>query len=163
VIFDMVDGVGRGEVGRLLRDDTGIRLVNVAITRARGKLIVIADKTWYARSCLDRNNSLLEHLISGKTNVKQIQVVSPPAPHGNGQAGDDGTESPIEKLLLDAMRKHPNCLPCRRSTPFVTRTIVWCRERTLRSLRSSTPSIAMAGSGISSRTDGSVTYANAMP
>lgn len=107
VIFDMVDGVGRAEVGKLLREDTGIRLVNVAITRARGKLIVIADRTWCARSHLDRNNSLLEHLIFGRTTVKQIQVVPPPAPSGNRQTGDDGTESPIEKLLLDAMRKHP--------------------------------------------------------
>jgi superfamily I DNA and/or RNA helicase len=34
-------------VGKLLRFDAGKRLVNVAVTRARGKLVIIANKSWY--------------------------------------------------------------------------------------------------------------------
>jgi len=50
VIFDMVDGPPRARPGMLFRDDTGMRLVNVAVTRARGKLIFIAHKDWVHES-----------------------------------------------------------------------------------------------------------------
>ena len=40
VIFDIVDGPPRPNMGVLLRDETGMRLANVAMTRARGKLIL---------------------------------------------------------------------------------------------------------------------------
>ena len=45
VIFDLVDGPKRKKPGKLLQGDTGIRLVNVAITRARGKVVLLANKT----------------------------------------------------------------------------------------------------------------------
>jgi superfamily I DNA and/or RNA helicase len=50
VIFDMVDGPPRARPGMLFRDDTGMRLVNVAVTRARGKLVFIAHKDWVHES-----------------------------------------------------------------------------------------------------------------
>lgn len=59
VIFDMVDGTGRNGLGKLLKGDTGIRLVNVAITRARGKVILLLNRTW-CRTHLQRvDNALL--------------------------------------------------------------------------------------------------------
>lgn len=38
VILDMVDGPPPARPGMLFRDDTGMRLVNVAVTPARGEL-----------------------------------------------------------------------------------------------------------------------------
>src|SRR5690606_30291172 len=46
VIFDLVDGPGRRKLGQLLTGDAGFRLVTVAVTRARGKCIIIASKKW---------------------------------------------------------------------------------------------------------------------
>ena len=46
IIFDMVDGRGRPKIGKLLQGDNGLRLVNVAFTRAKGKLILLADRAW---------------------------------------------------------------------------------------------------------------------
>jgi superfamily I DNA and/or RNA helicase len=63
VIFDLVDGPGRSGLGLLLRGDTGLRLVNVAVSRARGKLILIADRTWFRRAVQPGDNLLLWDLI----------------------------------------------------------------------------------------------------
>jgi hypothetical protein len=63
VIFDMVDGAGRPGLGKLLKGDTGLRLVNVAITRARGKVILLVNRTW-CRTHLQRvDNALLWQII----------------------------------------------------------------------------------------------------
>jgi hypothetical protein len=43
IIWDLVDDRISG-IGRLYRDETGNRLVNVALSRAKGKLIIIGDK-----------------------------------------------------------------------------------------------------------------------
>jgi len=43
IIWDLVDN-RESSIGRLYRDETGNRLVNVAISRAKGKLIVIGDR-----------------------------------------------------------------------------------------------------------------------
>jgi very-short-patch-repair endonuclease len=102
VIFDLVDGEGRPDLGTLLRDDTGMRLVNVAITRAKGKLIVIADKNWCKRSNIHFSNGLLKDLILGQQTSTVIQVVPP----STEPETDDGTESPIERALLQALREH---------------------------------------------------------
>lgn len=63
VIFDVVDGPGRTRLGKLLRGDTGLRLVNVAISRARGKLIVLADVNWFRRALKRSDNSILWDLL----------------------------------------------------------------------------------------------------
>ena len=44
VVFDLVDGQGRDRLGILLRGEPGTRLVNVAVTRARGKVVVLAEQ-----------------------------------------------------------------------------------------------------------------------
>src|SRR5262249_11533582 len=68
VIFDMVDGPGRTRPGKLLCDEAGERLVNVAVTRAKGKLMVVADKSWCERSLDRENHSLLWKLVlDGRT------------------------------------------------------------------------------------------------
>lgn len=63
VIFDVVDGRGRKKLGQLLRDDAGVRLVNVAITRARGKLILLADRKWYQMNVHRSENPLLWDIL----------------------------------------------------------------------------------------------------
>lgn len=63
VIFDLVDGPGRNELGKLLQGDTGIRLVNVAITRARGKAIMIANRNWCKQIMQRSDNPLLWDII----------------------------------------------------------------------------------------------------
>lgn len=58
VIFDLVDGPGRRKLGQLLTGDAGFRLVTVAVTRARGKCIIIASKKW-CRKYVDRDDNPL--------------------------------------------------------------------------------------------------------
>ena len=104
VIFDMVDGVGRSGVGYLLRGDTGIRLVNVAVTRAKGKLIVLADKTWCKRAFEPTDNPILWELIMGHGAIERLQVAPPVSIDIEKQR--EKLESPIEQALFEAMRKH---------------------------------------------------------
>ena len=74
VVFDLVDGPGRHNLGLLLRGDAGTRLVNVAISRARGKLVVVADREWCRSSDISTHNRLLSQLVFGGVAMK---VVSP--------------------------------------------------------------------------------------
>lgn len=104
VIFDMVDGFGRSGIGYLLRGDTGIRLVNVAITRAKGKLVVLANKTWCGRAFERTDNPILWDLIMGRGPTERLQVL-PPA-HIDTEKQREKPESPIEQTLLEAMLKH---------------------------------------------------------
>jgi len=111
VIFDMVDGVGRSRLGNLLRGDTGIRLVNVAITRAKGKFILLADKTWCKQSFERVDNPILWDLIMGRETKERLQV-SPPIIPINDDSDEierqrKKLESPIEQALFEAILKHP--------------------------------------------------------
>lgn len=72
VIFDLVDGPGRKRLGALLRGDTGIRLVNVAISRAKGKLVVIADRDWCRGADVADHNGLLHKLVFGGVAMKTV-------------------------------------------------------------------------------------------
>lgn len=102
VIFDMVDGYGRPGLGKLLRDDTGLRLVNVAVTRARGKVIILADRAWY-RQHVDRgDNPLLWNLVIEQIPAAHMKVIPPRA-----DTAHPLVESPIENLLLTAMQRIP--------------------------------------------------------
>jgi hypothetical protein len=74
VIFDMVDGEGRTKLGPLLRGDTGIRLVTVAITRARGKCIIIANREWCQSRMKRADNSLLWDLIVGAQSTERFTM-----------------------------------------------------------------------------------------
>lgn len=74
VIFDVVDRVPRHGPGALLRGDTGIRLVNVATTRARGKLIVLADQAWCRRRMQRSDNPLLRTLVVDRPTYERIDA-----------------------------------------------------------------------------------------
>ncbi len=102
IIFDMVDGNGRTKIGNLLRDDTGLRLVNVAFTRAKGKLIVVADRNWCARTMEAESNALLQNLILRDRNVARVDVL--PRPELTSQAGQPPTGR-AEELLVDAVQE----------------------------------------------------------
>jgi superfamily I DNA and/or RNA helicase len=64
IIFDLVDGPGRPDLGRLLTGDTGIRLINVMITRARGKLILLLNRRWTRDHMKRDQNPLLWDLLT---------------------------------------------------------------------------------------------------
>jgi hypothetical protein len=100
VIFDMVDCQPRSGLGALLTGDVGLRLVNVAITRARGKVVVIADKRWMQLAVSREDNSLLWDIIMGASEVAQVTFDEPEADRDIGK-----TESPIEARLLEALRQ----------------------------------------------------------
>lgn len=102
VIFDVVDGVGRTELGVLLRGDVGLRLVNVAITRARGKVVIIADRGWFQRVARPEHNPLLWDLVVQTRAGRQVTVAAAIPP----PAGIEECESPVKEALLAAMRMH---------------------------------------------------------
>lgn len=97
----MVDGRGRSNLGALLRGDTGMRLVNVAISRAKGKLVVLADLDW-CRSAFQRaDNPLLWDLLMDRE-AEEVCAVEPALPLV-AQSGSASVESPIEAALYTAM------------------------------------------------------------
>ena len=107
VIFDVIDGPPRAGLGTLLRDDPGMRLVNVAVTRARAKLVVIAHREWLRHSD-STGASLLWSVLFGENPRPPTCPVLPPAvrPREGYQpaaAGDSpaGPESPIEEVARD--------------------------------------------------------------
>lgn len=102
VIFDMVDGEGRNKLGKLLSGDTGIRLVNVAITRARGKLVLLANRGWCQSHMERTENPILWDLIVGRKSNEQLRVLPPPSIEQSEPR--HLTESPIEQALLEAMK-----------------------------------------------------------
>jgi superfamily I DNA and/or RNA helicase/very-short-patch-repair endonuclease len=100
VIFDLVDGIGRSGLGKLLKGDTGIRLVNVAITRAKGKFIVLANKAWCKYAFDKSDNPILWELILERDASEELKVT--PKPDINFEK----LESPIEKTLYNAIHNY---------------------------------------------------------
>jgi len=68
VIFDIVDGRPRTQIGKLLSGDQGLRLVTVAITRAKRKVILVGDVEWLKQKLTPNSNSLLYALVHGCRN-----------------------------------------------------------------------------------------------
>ena len=101
VVFDMVDGRWRPDLGALLRGDTGMRLVNVAISRAKGKLVVLADRKWCRSAFKRMDNPLLWDLLMCRKAV-EVCAVEPALPLV-AQGGNAFVESPIEAALYAAM------------------------------------------------------------
>jgi len=87
VIFDLVDGPGRTELGKLLQGDTGIRLVNVAITRARGKAIMLAHRKWCKQTMERKDNALLWDIVTQAS--ARERVLSASVSVYPGACGDD--------------------------------------------------------------------------
>jgi very-short-patch-repair endonuclease len=111
VVFDMVDGPPRPSLGILHRGDSGMRLTNVAITRARGKLILIAHKDWLKSKTSREQAPLLWDLVFGEDASAPCPVL-PPREHSSRQNfNNDGTESPIEKILFEEMQRRQADLP----------------------------------------------------
>lgn len=116
VLFDMVDGFPRTGPGTLLRGDTAMRLVNVALTRARGKLILILNRRWILERCKRQELGLLWDLVSGTQMAYPTIEVHPPS---LAQASRDSAqdplggkpESPIEEMFLTELKARRNDLP----------------------------------------------------
>lgn len=63
VIFDAVESYRQTRTGKILTDNTNqnvVRLMNVAITRAKGKFIVVAHQGFWQNKLMGKNNLLLE-------------------------------------------------------------------------------------------------------
>lgn len=109
VILDIVDGPPRPTIGALLRDDTGMRLMNVAITRARGKLIIIAHKDWL-RGTDPSRAGLLWNVLFGGNSPKPCYVL--PLAQSNATGKEEIlTESPIEEIFVKELRRRTVQLP----------------------------------------------------
>lgn len=98
VIFDLVDAPPRSKPGRLLLDDTGLRLANVAITRARHRLIVLADRLWFRHKANKAGNELLWELIANRPEAEVRDVVP-----SEDRAEPSPYDSALEALLGDAI------------------------------------------------------------
>jgi hypothetical protein len=73
IVFDLVDGIPQSRPGVLLTEEKGDRLVNVAITRARGKLLIMGDVD-YIKGRVPKERAvlkLMEHFVD------QGQTVEP--------------------------------------------------------------------------------------
>ncbi len=117
VVFDLVDGFPRNGPGSLLRGDTAMRLVNVALTRARGKLILVLNRRWIRERCRREDLGILWDLVCGTSAPRHATVeVHPPTPmvRARDVAEDPQTaevESPIEEMFLAELRLRAHELP----------------------------------------------------
>ncbi len=106
VIFDVVEDYKRDHLTRILQGDDGLRLVNVAISRAREKLIFVANQSWHRDRMKRRNNKLLWDLIVNRPSRETIRVREV----RQGSSEDASRyELPYEALLGEAMKSVP-CL-----------------------------------------------------
>lgn len=115
VVFDIVDGPPRMGLGKLSREDAGMRLVNVALTRARGKVVIIADKNWLFHQEHGRAELLWNILFDGAVRPETCTVrplslefgeIQPPLTLLEGVP-----ESPIEVKFVSELRKWTAVLP----------------------------------------------------
>lgn len=114
VIFDLVDGYPRSGPGALLRGDSAMRLVNVALTRARGKLIVVINKKWIEKTTSrDHLGPLWDLVFASSTPHPVISVLPPRFTASADQAANhcSETESPIEELFLAELKARQDDLP----------------------------------------------------
>ncbi len=82
VVFDPVES-GKRKPGWLLSKNDGLavtRLVNVAVTRARGKLVCLADREYWAGSVESTNacRALVGHLSNSRVGGADIQKAADP-------------------------------------------------------------------------------------
>lgn len=106
VIFDLVDGEGRAKLGKLMRGDAGFRLATVAVTRARGKCIVIANRAWCQTHMERADNPLIWDMVVGSKPEVRMAVL-PPHTDPKSKKRPGLVESPIEAMLLEALVEHP--------------------------------------------------------
>jgi very-short-patch-repair endonuclease len=111
VIFDLVDGSPRSGPGALLRGDMGMRLINVALTRARGKRIVIADTEWVREKCSRSSVRLLWDLLFDRAENDPLIEVLPPRGETTELGEFPAPESPIEQIFLDELIVRRSDLP----------------------------------------------------
>ena len=62
IIFDNVDSYPQLRPGILLTDETSARLINVAVTRAKGKFIHVADRKYFQSRVGKTVRALIDHL-----------------------------------------------------------------------------------------------------
>jgi len=80
-VLDTVDSTGVRNAGRLIKgghDSVAMRLLNVAITRVREKLIIVADKTWLMPR-LDESN-VLYYALSTLPAIDAIDLIHDTGP-----------------------------------------------------------------------------------
>jgi len=104
VIFDVVEAEARSGLTRLLQGDTGLRLVDVAISRARDKLIVVANRRWHKARTKREANPLLWDLVVDRSARETIVVLDD---HADSDRNAWPYESPAEAVLGEVIRATP--------------------------------------------------------
>ena len=89
--------------------------VNVAITRAKGKLIVIADTDWCRRVRIHNYNTLLGELVLGYRASKTLRVHQRPLPTPDAWPGATRRSPPLKPRSSMRWRPTPSCPLCVRS------------------------------------------------
>ena len=104
VIFDVVEDYARDKLTCLNRGEDGLRLANVAITRARHKLIVVANRHWHQASTRQHENPLLWKLVVERPEAETVAVFE----HDDSALSECWPyESPYEALLGEAAKSVP--------------------------------------------------------
>ena len=94
----------RSGLTRLLQGDTGLRLVNVAISRARDKLIVVANRRWHQARTKREANPLLWDLVVDRPACETIVALND---HTGSRREAWPYESPAEAVLGEVIRATP--------------------------------------------------------
>lgn len=111
VIFDVVESYRQGRVGKLLVDNENnhvVRLINVAITRAKGKFILIANQGFWRNKMSDQENMVMKlfHYMKQQGRVirekdlKQLLVEDQ-----TNKVGIYKDDSHAEEVLIKDLRK----------------------------------------------------------
>ena len=159
VVFDVVESEARKHLSRILSDDTGLRLVNVAVSRARAKLILVANRGWHKRYTARQENPLLWDLVVQRPTSQIVRAFpgEPCAAH-SPIAYDSAHEAVLGDLLQShrelkgVVPQHPICrgdgslisradfaIPALKYAVYVDGAIwhlterAWLRDRRLRS------------------------------
>lgn len=107
IVFDAVDGTAHEKVGALFTKKGSDRLINVAVTRARGKFILVANDTFFREKTNVRQpiHQLIDFLVTKGTVKRGIEVV-------------DSNKSPLKKFtwypITDTRRIHNDLLACKK-------------------------------------------------
>ena len=101
-----------------------MRLINVAVTRARGKLVMLAHLDWLRRT-VGRDAGLLGDILFGAERCEVVPPLSVGPPEPGARPPYEGeVESPIERLLVDQLVSRRAVLPA-----FVLQHRIYNEER----------------------------------
>ncbi|MBT9282548.1 MAG: ATP-binding domain-containing protein [Hydrogenibacillus schlegelii] len=98
ILFDAVDGPPFSKAGVLLEGDAAARLINVAMSRARGKLIILGNRTFLQdRLSAEHPLNRLSRELEARGRIVDLRNVLDFQADGMGAAGEALAIVPIER------------------------------------------------------------------